>query len=114
MAYQIPKELQEKIANFEQLKTQLQMIISQKGELDARKREIDASVEALAENKEGEVYRRIGDILIKVRDRDALTAELKEESETLGVRLKSLESQEKTAREMYENLGREINESLKG
>jgi prefoldin beta subunit len=61
-----------------------------------------------------EVYRRIGDILIKVDDNGTLLTELEEEAETLGVRIKSLESQERSAKELYEKLGNEINEAIKG
>ncbi len=114
MAYQFPKELQEKISNFEQLKQQLQILLSQKGEMEARKKEMDSSIEALEKQKDGEIYRRIGDLLLKVSDKDSLLNELKEDSETLEVRLNSFSSQEKTLKEMYEKLGAEINESLKG
>ena len=114
MAFQVPKEIQDKLANFEQLKQQLQMIMAQRGELDARKKETDSSIEALENLEDGDVYRRVGDLLIKVNDRKDLLKELKEEAETLGVRVKSLETQEKTAKEMYESLGKEINEALKG
>ena len=114
MAFQIPQDIQEKLANFEQLKSQLQMIISQRGEMEARKKEMDSSIKALEGSMEAEVFRKIGDILMKVSDRETLLRELKEDSETLGVRIKSLESQEKSARELYEKLGKEINEALKG
>lgn len=114
MAFQIPQEIQEKLTNFEQLKSQLQMIMSQKGEMEARKKEIDSSVTALENSKEEEVYRKVGEILIKVSDKAALLDELKEESETLGIRVNSLGSQEKSAKELYEKLGKEINEALKG
>ncbi len=114
MAYQFPKELQEKLANFEQLKSQLQIVISQKGEIEVRKKEMDSSIEALKKGGDGDVFRRVGDILIKVSDKESLIRELEEESETLGVRVKSLASQEKSARELYEKMGNEINEALKG
>ena len=114
MAYQFPKEIQEKLANFEQLKSQLQAIMSQRGEIDVRKKEIDSSIEALKNSENGDVYRRVGDILIKVKDTPSLVKELEEESETLGIRIKSLTSQEKNAKELYEKLANEINESIKG
>ncbi len=114
MAYQFPKEIQEKLANFEQLKSQLQAIMSQKGEIEVRKKELDSSIDALKKRDDGDVFRRVGDILIKVKDTETLVKELEEESETLGVRIRSLSSQEKNAKEMYEKLANEINESIKG
>ncbi len=114
MSFQVPQEIQEKLTQFEQVKSQLQMVMTQKGEMDARKREIDEAVKALETRKEGDVFRRVGDLLIKVEDTDALLKELQEEAETLGVRVGSMENQEKSMKEMYEKMGTEINESLKG
>ena len=114
MSFQIPQDLQEKLAKFEQVKGQLQIIITQKSEMDARKREIEEALKALDARKEGDVFRRIGDLLIKVEDTDALRKELSEETETLGVRIGSMENQEKSLKEMYEKMAAEINEALKG
>jgi prefoldin beta subunit len=114
MSFQIPKELQEQLTQFEQVKSQLQIVLTQKSEMDARKREILEAVKALEARKEGDVYRRVGDLLIKVEDTDSLLKELKEEEETLGVRITSMENQEKSLKEMYEKMGNEINEALKG
>ena len=114
MAFQVPPEIQEKLNNFEQLKSQLQMIMSQRGEMEARTKEMDASIDALEVSKDEDVFKKVGDILVKVSDKDKLVGELKEESETLGVRVNSLETQEKSAKELYEKLGQELNEALKG
>jgi prefoldin beta subunit len=114
MAYQFPKELQDKISNFEQIKNQLQVILSQKAEMEAKRKEIRTSLEALNQHEEGDIFRRVGDLLLKVDDKKSLVNEMEEEAETLDVRIKSMGSQEKSLREMYEKLGKEINESLKG
>ena len=114
MSFQIPKDLQEKLTKFEQIKSQLQIIMGQKAEMDARKREIEEAATALQKMKSGEVFKRVGDLLIKVEDTEALLLELKEEGETLGVRVSSMENQEKSIKEMYEKMGTEINEALKG
>ncbi len=114
MSFQIPQELQEKLTTFEQIKAQLQMVLSQKGEMDARKKEVEEAVKALESQKDREVYRRVGDLLFKVKDTETLQKELKEEDETIGVRIGSIEKQEKGLKEMYEKLGAEINEALKG
>jgi prefoldin beta subunit len=114
MSFQIPKELQEKLTQFEQVKAQLQMVMTQRGEIEARSREIEEAVKALEKRKEGDVFRRVGDLLIKVEDTDSLLEELKEEKETLDVRVGSMENQEKGLKEMYEKMGSEINDALKG
>jgi len=114
MAYQIPVEVQEKLAKFDQLKAQLQMVIAQRTEMGTRKRELESALEVLKARKKGEVYRRVGDLMIKVEDVGSLSKEMGEELETLSVRLGSIENQERTLKDMYEKLGKELNDSLKG
>ncbi|MBN1390843.1 MAG: prefoldin subunit beta [Candidatus Thermoplasmatota archaeon] len=114
MSFQIDPDLQEKLARFEQVKVQLQMVLNQKGEMEARKREADDACQALGSRKEGDVYHRVGDIMIKVEDVDSLLKDLKDDLETLQVRIGSMENQERSLKTMYEKMGKEINEALKG
>ena len=110
----IPQDLQEKLAQFEQLKQQLQMVISQRGEMEARKREVAMSIEALKGHKGGDVFRQVGGLLLKVDDIEALRKDLEEEAETMEVRVSSMEKQEAQIKQMYESLGSELNEALRG
>ncbi|MGA1821606.1 MAG: prefoldin subunit beta [Thermoplasmatota archaeon] len=114
MSAQIPKKIQDQLGRFEQIKTQLQIIMNQKSEADASKREMEMAIKALEERKEGDVYRRVGELLIKVEDVDALKKKLEDDLETMTVRLGSMEKQEESLKKMYESLGNEINEALKG
>ncbi len=110
----IPQDLQEKLAQFEQLKQQLQVVISQKAEMEARKREVGLSIEALKDHKGSDVFRQVGGLLLKVDDIGALSKNLEEEEEMLGVRASSMEKQEAQIKQMYESLGSELNEALRG
>jgi prefoldin beta subunit len=114
MSFQIPKDIQERLGRFEQLKAQLQVIMGQRSEMEAKVRELEEAVSALAEDGKEDVYRRIGDLMFKVGDRDALRKELEEDRETLSIRLSSMLKQETSLKEMYEKLGTEINEAIKG
>ena len=114
MSFQIPQDIQEKLGRFEQLKAQLQIIMGQRSEMEAKGKELEDAASALTGNGKGEVYRRIGDLMFKVDDSDALRKELEEDRETLSVRLSSMQKQETSLKEMYEKLGTEINEALKG
>jgi chaperonin cofactor prefoldin len=80
----------------------------------SRKRELENAVSALKEVKKEDVFRRVGELMIKVKDTKGLATEMTEELDTLIVRVTSIEGQEKTLREMYEKLGKELNEALKG
>ena len=113
MAAQIPRKIQDQLGRFEQIKAQLQIVISQKSEFDARVRDLESAIQALEAGSDGEVYRRAGDLFLKVADVDKLKASLAEELETATVRYTSMEKQEKSLREMYESLGKELNEALK-
>jgi prefoldin beta subunit len=113
MAAQIPRKIQDQLGRFEQIKSQLQMTIAQRNEIDARKRDLESAISALEGRKDGDVYRRAGDLLIKVNDVPALMSTLKDDLETASIRLNSVEKQEKALRDMYEGLGKELNEALK-
>lgn len=112
MAAQIPRKIQDQLGRFEQVKAQLQMVIAQRGDMEARKKDMESALSALEGNSGSDVYKRAGDILIKVEDVASLRASLKDELETAGIRMNSMEKQEKSLREMYETLGKELNEAL--
>jgi prefoldin beta subunit len=112
-AAQIPRKLQDQLGRFEQIKTQLQMTIAQRNEMDARKRDLESAISALESRKDGDVYRRAGELLLKVEDVPNLLSSLKDDLETATIRLNSVEKQEKSLREMYDGLGKELNEALK-
>lgn len=114
MSFQIPQDIQEKLGQFEQLKAQLQMVMGQRSELEARLKEMEDAIEALGSSGTQEIYRRVGDLMFKVDDGESLKKEMEEDKETLSVRLSSIQKQEASIKEMYEKLGAEINESLKG
>ncbi len=111
---QIPQKLQDQLARFEQMKAQLQIVITQRTEMEARKKDIDNALGALSRRTEGDVYRRVGDLLIKVEDTEKLEGEMKGELEVLTVRLTSILKQEEQLKKMYESLGTELNDALKG
>ncbi len=113
MAAQIPRKIQDQLGRFEQIKSQLQMTIAQRNEIDARKRDLESAISALEGRKDGDVYKRAGDLLMKVNDVPTLMSTLKDDLETTSIRLNSVEKQEKALRDMYEGLGKELNEALK-
>jgi prefoldin beta subunit len=60
------------------------------------------------------VYKSIGMLLVRQDDREAVRKELEEHQETLTVRVKSLQKQEKSLTEKYEDLGAKIQSALGG
>ncbi len=104
-------QLQNQIAQFQQVQQQLQAVSTQKMQMDAQMKEMERTVEELGKAK-GDVYKSVGSLLMKADDKDALTTELKDSMETYDVRIKALERQEKTLREKFQSLQETINKAM--
>ncbi len=109
----ISPQLQNQIAQFQQVQQQLQAISSQKVQMDAQRRELVRTREEL-EKSTGDVYRTAGSLLIKVDDVPALKAELDESIEMMEVRISSLERQETSLKEKYTVLQQTISVAMGG
>lgn len=109
----IPEELQNKIMKFEQMRQQLQIISSQRMQMDDEAKESRDVLEILESmEKESSVYRRVGGIMVKIDDVEALKNEIQERQETIEIRLKSFQKQEETMKTGIEELQQEIAEDM--
>jgi len=112
---EISPQLQNQIAQYQQLQQQLQVLASQRVQLEAKLREIEGTLEELGKVADGTpIYKSIGMLLVRQDDREALKKELEEHKETLTIRVKSLQKQEKSLAERYEALGEKIQAALGG
>ncbi|MFA5895370.1 MAG: prefoldin subunit beta [Thermoplasmata archaeon] len=112
---EISPQLQNQIAQYQQLQQQLQVLASQRLQLEAKLREIEGTLEELGKiSPDTQVYKSIGMLLVKQDDRESLKKELEEHKETLTVRVKSLQKQEKSLSERYQGLGEKIRTALGG
>jgi prefoldin beta subunit len=112
---EISPQLQNQIAQYQQLQQQLQLLAQQRLQLEAKLREIDGTLEEL--NKitgETQVYKSIGMLLVRQDDRESLKKELEDHKETLTVRVRSIQKQEKSLSERYDQLGEKIQQALGG
>lgn len=112
MDQQIPKQLQDKLAQFQTLQNQLQMITVQKQQFFLQSAETDNALKALAEAGEGKIYRAAGPLLIETTKPES-EKNLKEEKELSETRVKVLEKQEKKLSEKLEELRTEIQGMMK-
>ena len=109
----LPPKVQNQIAQFQQLAQQIQMVTSQKLQLDAQVRELDKAINELEKAAEDAVvYRSVGALMIQAKDKAALTTELKDQKETLEVRVKTLDKQDKHLRERHQSLQQQITQAL--
>ncbi len=112
---EISPQLQNQIQQYQQLQQQLQVLATQRLQLEAKLREVDSTLEELGKLSSGAtVYKSIGILLVKTEDREALKKELEEHKETLTIRVKSIQKQEKALGERFEDLQQKIQSALGG
>ena len=107
----ISPQLQNQIAQYQQVQQQLQAVSSQKVQYDAQKREMARTLEEL-NAATGDVYKSAGSLLIKVEDKDKLKADIEESIATMDVRISSMERPEKSLPEKFKILSDSINAAM--
>jgi len=111
----IPPKVQNMIAQFQQLTQQIQMITTQKIQMEAQAKELDRTVQELERAPEdAAVFKNVGTLLVQNKDRQALLGELREHKETVEVRVKTLDRQDKHLRERHQTLQQQITQALQG
>jgi prefoldin beta subunit len=109
----IPAKIQNDIKQFQRLQQELSVVSQQRLQMDLKLRETKHTLEELKGLPEGTVlYRPIGGLLVRARDRHEVESMLTEDQETLEVRLKAVERQENGLKERYQTMQREITEAL--
>jgi prefoldin beta subunit len=110
---EISPQLQNKIAQFQQMQQQIQVLSSQKFQLEAQLKDIEKAVSELEKiSDDTPIYRSVGSLLVKAEDRDTLEKELAEKKETLDIRIKALDRQEKHLMEKYQSLQQELTQAI--
>ncbi|MFC2154397.1 prefoldin subunit beta [Candidatus Altiarchaeota archaeon] len=108
---EIPKQVQDKLAQFQNLQNQLQVLAVQKQQLMLQSADTDNALGQLGEMKEGKVYRMSGPLLIETSKKDA-EKKLGEEKEVLETRSKILDKQEKSLGDKLKEMGTELQAML--
>ena len=112
---ELPPQVQNQLAQFQQLQQQLQVLATQRLQLEAKLREVTSTLEELEKvAADTPVYRSTGALLLRVEDRAALKKELEEQKETLGIRVNTIKKQEKSLGERYEQLQSKLSQALEG
>lgn len=112
---EIPPQLQNQINQFRQLQQQLQVITAQRVQMETRLKEIEVTLEELSKaDEKAPIYKSIGSLLIRAKKPADVAKELEDQKETLTIRVKTLEKQEKSLAERYERMQQQISEALGG
>lgn len=110
---ELSPKVQNQIAQFQQLQQQLQAVLNQKFQMDAQLKEMQRTAEELNKSPEDAViYRSIGSLMIKAENKESVLKEIEEDKETLEIRVKTVERQEKSLKDRYQVLQEQLNRAL--
>jgi prefoldin beta subunit len=110
----LPARLQNDLKQFQRIQQDLASMNQQRQQLDMKLRETTHTLEELKGlPTESTIYRPIGGLLIRAKDRKEVEDLLTEEKETLEVRVKAMERQENGLRERYTSMQRDLTEQLR-
>jgi prefoldin beta subunit len=113
MADEISPQLQNKIAQFQQMQQQIQMLSSQKFQLEAQLRDTERAIEELAKAPaEAPIFKSVGSLMVRAENKESIEKELAEKKETIDIRIKALDRQEKHMMEKFQSLQQELSAAL--
>jgi prefoldin beta subunit len=108
----VPKNVQDKLAQFQNLQSQLQMMSLQRQQLVLGNSDIENAKKELEKMSSGKVYRMVGPLLLESNKDDSLNY-LTDESGSASAKIKLLESQEKKLAERLNQMREELNAMIK-
>ncbi|MHC1599394.1 MAG: prefoldin subunit beta [Candidatus Methanospirareceae archaeon] len=110
----IPPQVQNLLAQLQQLKVQMEALGRQKMQVEAMLRDAENALEELDKvDDDALIYKNVGELMIKA-GKDAVKEELAEKKETYGLRQKTLERQEERGQKRYQQLQQQLQEALGG
>ena len=110
----IPPKVQNQFAMLQQVQQQLQTVLSQKTQYQMAVREAKRAQEEVTDaGDETPMYMSIGTVMVQ-KKKEYVTTKLTEKVETLELRIKSLEKQEKMLQGKFEQLQSQIKAALEG
>ena len=109
----IPRQVQDKLAQFQNLQQQLQLISLQKQQMVIQNGEIDNAQKELSTLKAGKIYRIIGPLLVETTKTDS-EKKMKDDSDLNKTRIEVLEKQEKKIAEKLNEMRTELQAMIKG
>ncbi|MDD1656128.1 MAG: prefoldin subunit beta [Methanomicrobiales archaeon] len=110
----ISPKVQNQLAMLQQMQQQLQTVAAQKTQYEMAIRESRRAIEELKDLPEDvEVFSNVGTVMVQQKKEKVLTG-LNEKVESLELRVKSLEKQEKAMQARFEQLSAQIKGALEG
>ena len=107
----VPQHIQDKLAQYQNLQNQIQMISIQKQQLMLAKTDLENAKKELETVAEGRIYRMVGPLLIET-GKEACQKFVKEEQDTADAKINILEKQEKKIVEKMNDMRAELQSAL--
>ena len=109
---ELPPQIQNQLAQLQQIQQQAQAIMQQKNQVEMVLRETDRAFEELKKTEDDAVvYKAAGELLVKANKEEVLK-ELEEKKDSLEVRLKSLARQEERIQAKFTQLQDQLKAAL--
>jgi prefoldin beta subunit len=110
----ISPKVQNQLAQLQQVQQQLQTILSQKAQYEMAVREAKRAEEEIKDAPDDSpMYLSVGTVMVQ-KKKDVIGQKLADKVETLELRIKSLEKQEKLLQGRFEQLQTQIKSALEG
>jgi prefoldin beta subunit len=110
----ISPKVQNQLSMLQQLQQQLQTILQQKAQYELAVREAKRAQEEIKDSADDAVmYMSVGTVMMQ-KKKEVVDAKLTEKVETLELRIKSLEKQEKMLQGKFEQLQNQIKAAIEG
>ncbi len=114
MSAELPPQIQNQIAQLQQLQQQAQALALQRSQLELALNEAEQTLAELDKLDDNAViFKTVGTILVK-SNREDVKIDLSEKKETYSVRLKSLERQEERVQTRFKQLQEQLKKALGG
>jgi prefoldin beta subunit len=112
MSTELPPQIQNQLAQLQQVQQQAQALVAQKNQVEIMLKETEMALEELGKlNPDAIVYKSVGELLIKT-ERDETIESLKEKKDTLDLRLQTLTRQEERIQKRFTQLQEQLKQSL--
>ena len=112
MSGELPPQIQNQLAQLQQLQQQAQAVMTQKAQIEGLIRETEAALKELEKSPDDAViYKSVGELLFK-SEKPKLQEELKEKKDMMDIRLKTMAKQEERIQGRFAQLQEQLKMSL--
>lgn len=112
MSAELPPQVQNQLAQLQQVQQQAQALAQQKSQLEIMLKESDLTLEELEKiGDDVPVFKNIGNLMIKA-DKNTTIEDIKEKKETLDLRLQTISRQEERIHKRFTQLQEQLKTSV--